>query len=70
MNFSFSSLMASLIFGIFGMYLFKLGKKRGHGMIVIVSVALMAYPYFVENEFLIWGIGAVLTFIGYKMALA
>jgi hypothetical protein len=70
MNFSFSSLMASLIFGIFGMYLFKLGKKRGHKLIVIISVALMAYPYFVDSEFLIWAIGVVLTVVGYKMALA
>jgi hypothetical protein len=69
MNFSFSSLMASLIFGIFGIYLFRLGKKRSHGVLIAVAVALMVYPYFVDNEILVWGIGAALTFLGYKLAL-
>jgi dolichol kinase len=69
LNFSFSALMASLIFGIFGMYLFKLARKRSHGLLIGISVALMVYPYFVTNVFLTWAIGIVLTVVGYKMAL-
>jgi hypothetical protein len=69
MNFSFSALMASLIFGIFGIYLFRLGKKRSHGLLVAIAVALMGYPYFVENEWAIWGIGIALTVLGYRLAL-
>ena len=69
LNFSFSALMASLIFGIFGMYLFKLAKKRSHGLLIAVAIALMVYPYFVTNVFLTWAIGIVLTIVGYKIAL-
>ena len=62
--------MASLIFGIFGISLFRLGKKRGQGILVGIGVALMVYPYFIGNEILLWGIGALLTVVGYKLALA
>ena len=61
--------MASLIFGIFGIYMFRLGKKRSHGLLIGVAVALMVYPYFIENEWAIWGVGIGLTFFGYKLAL-
>jgi hypothetical protein len=69
LNFSFSALLASFIFGIFGIYLFRLGKKRSHGLLIAVAVALMIYPYFIESELLIWLTGAVLTFVGYRLAL-
>ena len=69
MNFSFSALMASLVFGIFGIYLWKLGKKRGHGAIKLIALTLMVYPYFIENEWALWVIGIVLTFVGYRIAI-
>ena len=62
--------MASLVFGIFGVYLFKLGRKRSHGLLVIIAVALMVYPYFIENDWAVWIVGTVLTFVGYRIALA
>jgi hypothetical protein len=69
MNFSFSALMASLIFGIFGYYLWRLGKKRGHGGVKLIAIALMVYPYFIENDWALWIIGFALTFFGYRIVL-
>ena len=61
--------MASLIFGIFGIYLFRLGKKRSHGLLIGISIALMIYPYFIDSEWLVWAVGIALTIVGYKIAL-
>lgn len=67
MNFSMSALAASFVYGVFGIYLFKHGRKKAHAPLVVIGVALMVYPYFIENEFLLWGVGAVLLAVAYKM---
>ncbi len=40
---------------------FIYGKKSGSLKPVIIGIALMAYPYFVESSGLIFLIGALLT---------
>lgn len=40
---------------------FVYGKKSGLAKPVIIGIALMAYPYFVESTWLIFLIGAFLT---------
>ena len=67
MNFSLSSLAASFVFGVFGIYVFRFGKKHSHAASIILGLALMIYPYFIENVYLMWGLGAILTIFAYKM---
>ena len=67
MHFSLSSLAASFIFGVFGIYLFRHGKKKAHAPALLIGIALMIYPYFIENVFLLWGIGIVLLALAYKL---
>ena len=67
MNFSLSALAASFVFGIFGIYLFRHGKKHAHGPVIGIGLALMIYPYFIENTFLLWAIGIALLGVAYRL---
>jgi hypothetical protein len=66
MNFSMGNLLAGLIFGGFGLFFFRLARKEGNPRLLAIGIALMAYPYFVENEYLCWGIGVGLTVLGFR----
>jgi hypothetical protein len=66
MDFSFSNLFAGLVFGTFGFSFFKLGRKRSNGTAILLGVALMVFPYLVENVYLMWGIGSVLLYLGWS----
>jgi Na+/proline symporter len=68
MNFTFSSLAAGFFFGIWGVYFLKRGRRVGHPPSLLIGLALIAYPYFIENDYLLWGIGAGLMFVGYQLA--
>ncbi len=55
------ALFGMILFGGIGMGAFVYGKKSGLMKPIIIGIALMAYPYFVEGTWLIFLIGAVLT---------
>jgi hypothetical protein len=55
------ALFASLLFGAIGMGALVYAKKMSAFKPAIIGVALMAYPYFVSDNLLLWGIGIVLT---------
>ena len=67
MNFSLSSIAASFVFGVFGLYVFKYGRKHTHWPSVVLGISLMVYPYLIENLYLMWGVGFVLTYLAYRM---
>jgi hypothetical protein len=58
---SASVLFASLLFGSVGFAVFMYGKKSMHWQPMIIGVALMVYPYFVENVLLLYAIGIALS---------
>lgn len=62
MNFSVSGLAAGFVFGVIGLFLVRRAKREAHIPSLFIGVAMMAYPYFVENAYLLWGIGVVLLF--------
>jgi hypothetical protein len=55
------ALFGMILFGGIGMGAFVYGKKSGSLKPVIIGIALMAYPYFVESSLLIFLIGGLLT---------
>jgi len=65
LNISVSSLIAGLIFGVIGMWLFSQGKKNSNLYFVIIGLVLMVYPYFTKGPLADWGIGAGLCGIAY-----
>lgn len=66
MNLSASSLMAGILFGSLGFYFFKVGKSLSKADLLIYGIILLAYPYFIENDWLLWGIGAGLTVMCFR----
>lgn len=58
---SISSLLAAVIFGSIGFVAFRYGRKLERLAPVLIGIALMAYPYFVENVLLTWTLGIVGT---------
>ncbi|HMC12927.1 MAG TPA: hypothetical protein VKG67_01105 [Gallionellaceae bacterium] len=56
----FAELFAALLFGTFGFAAFLYGKKSTNWKPMVIGVALMVYPYFIENALLLYSIGIAL----------
>jgi hypothetical protein len=56
-----SQIFLSVLWGAIGMGFFVYGKKQQRFLPMLSGIALMAFPYFVENWILSVGIGLVLT---------
>ena len=56
-----ANLIGGLVFGSIGFVAFIYGKRMHVWKPMFLGIALMAYPYFVENDFLLIGIGVVGT---------
>ena len=61
MNMSGSTIIAGILFGSIGMVAFVYGRKQAEWRPMILGATLIGYPYLVSNNYLLWGIGAVLT---------
>lgn len=46
-----------LIFGVFGLTYFVYGKKRSNLIMRYSGLALMVFPYFISNNFVVLGVG-------------
>lgn len=62
---STSWLLWGLLFGSFGLGFFIYGKKQRRVVPLVCGLALMGYPYFVSNSWLLVGIGVLLTAVPY-----
>ena len=56
-----ANLIGGLVFGSIGFVAFVYGKRMHVWKPMFLGIALMAYPYFVENDILLIGIGVVGT---------
>ena len=59
--FAGANLIGGLIFGSIGFVAFIYGKRMNVWKPMFLGLALMAYPYFIENDILLFGIGVVGT---------
>jgi hypothetical protein len=59
--FSGANLIGGLIFGSIGFVAFVYGKRMHVWKPMFLGIALMTYPYFVENDIALFAIGAVGT---------
>ena len=64
---SLSSLFAGFTFGVLGVFLIKQGKKKGHLAGILIGLALLVFPYFISNPFLVWPIGLALLFLAARI---
>ncbi|CAM9346157.1 hypothetical protein [Acinetobacter bereziniae] len=58
-----TTLFLGLIFSSIGLGYFIYGKKQKMTMPFICGIALMIFPYFIENNLLISAIGMILSLI-------
>lgn len=59
--FSSANLIGGLLFGSIGFVAFIYGKRMHVWKPMLLGIALMAYPYFVENEISLFAIGIIGT---------
>jgi multisubunit Na+/H+ antiporter MnhE subunit len=64
-HFSISQIIASLIFSVIGIYVFRHGKKTTNYPLIFTAIAMMAYPLFTKGWLQDWGVGLVLCGIAY-----
>ena len=60
-----SSLLWGLLFGSIGIGFFVYGKRQRAIVPFVCGIALMAFPYFVSNTFLLVAIGVALMALPY-----
>lgn len=65
MDFSFSSLMAALVFSAAGLWLFREGKRRLNFRLIFIGMTLMVYSYFTRGPWADWGVGLALCGLAY-----
>jgi hypothetical protein len=65
LDISASQIIAGILFGIIGLYLFRYGKRDGHYPHIFAGLALMIYPYFVSGDKLVWVIGLAICGAAY-----
>jgi len=61
MTFTAANLFGQILFGAIGLAAFIYGKKQSSFRAMLLGVAIMAYPYFVPETWLLYTIGGVLT---------
>jgi hypothetical protein len=64
-HFSVSQIIASLLFGIIGFYVFRFGKRTLNYCVILTGVALMIYPLFTSGPLQDWGVGILLCGLAY-----
>jgi hypothetical protein len=57
MNFNPLCLLAGFVFGTLGWGAFSYGRKLDLWQPRAIGLGLMIYPYFIYNNYLLWGIG-------------
>jgi hypothetical protein len=55
-----AALLACLAFGVVVLAAFAVGRRRGNGPHLGIGLALMVYPYFVSETWLLYAIGFAL----------
>ena len=64
-DFSPQALIAGLIFGVVGLWLFREGRKNLNFRVMITGIAIMSFQLFVKGWVQTWGIGLGLCGLAY-----
>lgn len=66
-HFSWWSLLAAFVFGIVGVYAFRIGKREGNFGVVFTGIAMMVYPMFTNGPWMDWILGFALCGLAYYL---
>jgi len=61
MSFTAANLFGQILFGAIGLGALIYGRRRPSFKAMLLGVAIMAYPYFVPETWMLYAIGAGLT---------
>jgi len=64
-DFSAQALIAGLIFGVAGLWLFREGRKNLNFRVMIAGIGLMTFQLFAKGWLQTWGIGLGLCALAY-----
>lgn len=64
-EFSTSGVVSGFLFGCVGMWMLGRARKRGDFRLVLISFALMFYPYVTRGPVADWGVGCGLCALAY-----
>lgn len=64
-----AQMLWGVLFGAIGMGYFSYGRKQRAAVPFAIGVALMTYPFFVSNTYLLALVGAVLCAVPYFIRL-
>jgi hypothetical protein len=59
--FDISNIFAGFVFGMIGYAGFRFGRSQSDIRRTSIGAILMVYPYFISNNYLLWGLGIALT---------
>ncbi|MBC7467216.1 MAG: hypothetical protein H7256_14595 [Bdellovibrio sp.] len=62
-----SSIMANIVFGVAGLWMFRQGKRNLNHSVLIIGILLMVYPYFTKGPLADWGVGIALCGLSYYL---
>jgi hypothetical protein len=58
-----SNFVGGMIFGSIGFVAFVYGKKMAQYRMMVIGLILMVFPYFVSGNWMLYGVGTVLTLV-------
>lgn len=64
-QFSVATFLAAFVFGVFGWFILKHGRREANGKRMFLGLLLMTYGLLVPNAYANWAIGAALLAINY-----
>lgn len=66
-NFRTSQIVASLVFSVIGIYLWRHGKKVAEAKLTVIAIILLIYPMFTSSWILDWSVGIALCALAYYL---
>lgn len=64
---SMSSILAGVIFGLIGYWVYRQGKRNSNMKVLMVGLVLMVYPYFTPGPAWDWSLGFGLCGLAYYL---
>ena len=65
MSFELGNLFAGFVFGVIGVWLIRRARREASVPSLLIGLAMVIYPYFVESTLLVWAIGVGLAVLAY-----
>lgn len=67
MEINFSTLLAGFIFGTFGIYLIKEGRRVENPRKLVIGIVMLVFPYFIDSAIISWVLGTALFVASFKV---